>query len=324
MPASVAFFISQEWRSSDSKVPLGYAVPDKEVLLLNEAGREVGTDQMGEIAVRSKYLALGYWRRPDLTAVAFIPDHHGRNQRLYLTGDLGMMRPDGCLIHMGRKDFQVKIRGYRIEVAEIEAALVRLDSVKSAVVHAQADNAGGQHLVAYIVPGASGIPTVSELRGALIQTLPDYMLPSAFVFLDALPLLPSGKVDRRALPASNHARPALNTSYVAPRTPIESELARIWAGMLNLQDVGIHDPFLDLGGDSLLATRILTRVVETFRVELSIQSLLEAPTVAEMAKLIGLRQAVQSDPATVSRLLAEVESLSNVVEATPDGKSITR
>jgi len=234
-------FISQEWRSSDSKVPVGYAVPDKEVLLLDETGREVGTDQIGEIAVRSKYLALGYWRRPDLTAAAFIPDHRGGNQRLYLTGDLGVMRPDGCLIHMGRKDFQVKIRGYRIEVTEIEVALVGLDSIKAAVVHVQADDAGAQRVVAYVVPAAGRAPTVSELRRALAQTLPDYMVPSAFVFLDTLPLLPSGKVDRRSLPEPNQARPALNAPYVAPRTPTESDLARIWAEVLELEQVGVHD-----------------------------------------------------------------------------------
>ena len=124
------YFITREWSSTDTKVPLGYAVPDKEVLLLDEAGREVEANQMGEIAVRSKHLALGYWRRPDLTQAAFIPDSRGGDERLYRTGDLGVMRPDGCLIHMGRKDFQAKIRGYRVEVAEIEEALLRLDRSK--------------------------------------------------------------------------------------------------------------------------------------------------------------------------------------------------
>jgi acyl-coenzyme A synthetase/AMP-(fatty) acid ligase/acyl carrier protein len=279
-------FITQEWHSSDSKVPVGYAVPDKEVLLLDETGREVGAGQVGEIAVRSKYLALGYWRRPDLTEVAFIPDPRGGDERLYLTGDLGMMRPDGCLIHVGRKDFLVKIRGYRVEVSEIEVALLRLDSVKAAVVHTHLDDAGEQRLIACIVPAPGVAPTVSELRRALAQTLPDYMIPSAFVFLEAFPLLPNGKIDRRALPAPNRARPALNAPYVAPRTPTESELARIWAEVLELEQVGVRDHFLELGGDSLLATRILWRVIQTFRVELSMEAVLAAPTVAQMAELI--------------------------------------
>jgi acyl-coenzyme A synthetase/AMP-(fatty) acid ligase/acyl carrier protein len=278
--------IAHDWHSSDDKIPGGYALPDKEVLLLDETGREVGADQIGEIAVRSKYLALGYWRRPDLTQAAFIHDPRGGDERLYLMGDLGVMRPDGCLIHMGRKDFQVKIRGYRVEVAEIEEALLAIDSIKAAVVHARADDAGEQRLVAYVVPAAGVAPTVSELRRALTQTLPDYMMPSAFVFLETLPLSPTGKIDRRALPAPNHARPALNAPYVAPRTPTESDLARIWAEVLELEQVGVHDDFLDLGGDSLLATRILSRVIQTFRVELSIQALLAAPTVAQMAELI--------------------------------------
>jgi amino acid adenylation domain-containing protein len=150
------YFINHEWRHSDNKVPLGYAVSSKKVVLLDETGRDVGAGQIGEIAVRSKYLALEYWRRPDLTQTAFISDPGGGGERLYLTGDLGVMRPDGCLIHMGRKDFQVKIRGYRIEVGEIEAALVGLAAIKAAVVHAQAQDAGEPRLVAYVVAAMDG------------------------------------------------------------------------------------------------------------------------------------------------------------------------
>ena len=295
------YSITHDWHGSDAKIPGGHALPDKEVLLLDETGREVGADQVGEIAVRSRYLAIGYWRRPDLTEAAFIPDPRGGDQRLYLSGDLGTMSPDGCLVHMGRKDFQVKIRGYRIEVAEIEAALLGLDSIRAAVVVAQADESGEQRLVAYAVPAAGAASTVSELRRALPQTLPDYMMPSAFVFLDAFPLLPNGKIDRRALPVPNRTRPALDVSYVAPRTPVESNLARIWADVLNLQPIGIHDRFLELGGHSLLATQILTRVIETFRVEVSIRALFENPTVAEMAEFIVRQQAVQAGRAAAAR-----------------------
>jgi amino acid adenylation domain-containing protein len=280
------FFITHDWLSDDAKVPVGYAVPDKEVFLLDETGCEVGADQIGEIAVKSKYLALGYWRQPGLTQAAFTPDPSGGDERLYRTGDLGLMRPDGCMIHMGRKDFQVKIRGYRVEVAEVEEALLGIDSIEAVVVHAQADDGKEQRLIAYVVPATGVAPTVSELRHALALTLPEYMMPSAFVFLKAFPLLPNGKIDRRALPVPDHLRPALNVPYVAPRTPTESELARIWAEVLELEQIGINDRFLELGGDSLRATRILSRVVQTFRVEFSIQALLDAPTVAQMAKLI--------------------------------------
>jgi amino acid adenylation domain-containing protein len=281
------FFITRDWRSNDGKVPVGYAVPDKEVVVLDETGRDVGADQIGEIAVKSKYLAVGYWRRPDLTQTAFIPDPRGGDERLYRTGDLGLMRPDGCLIHMGRKDFQLKIHGYRVEVAEVEEALLDVDSIEAAVVHAQADNTEESRLIAYVVPASDVAPTVSDLRRALAQTLPDFMIPSAFVFLEALPLSPTGKIDRQALPAPNHTRPALNVRYVAPRTRTESDLARIWAEVLELKQVGVHDHFLELGGDSLRATRILSRVTQAFRVELTIQALLEAPTIEQMAELIG-------------------------------------
>jgi amino acid adenylation domain-containing protein len=301
------YFVTHDWHSSGTKIPGGHALPDKEVRLLDETGREVGPGQVGEIAVRSKYLALGYWRRPDLTESAFIPDPRGGNKRLFLTGDLGIMRPDGCLVHMGRKDLQVKIRGYRVEVAEIEAALLGLDSIRAAVVVAQAGEAGEQRLVAYAVPVAGAAPTVSELRRALSQTLPDYMIPSTFVFSETFPLLPNGKTDRRTLPMPNRTRPALDVSYVAPRTPVESNLARIWAEVLDLKQVGIHDHFLELGGDSLRATRVLTRVIETFRVELSIRAFFDMPTVAEMAEFIVRQQAAQVDPAAVARPLAKVK-----------------
>jgi len=197
-----------------------------------------------------------------------------------------MMRADGCLIHVGRKDFLVKIRGYRVEVSEIEVALLRLDSVKAAVVHTHLDDAGEQRLIAYIVPAPGVAPTVSELRRALAQTLPDYMIPSAFVFLEAFPLLPNGKIDRRALPAPSRARPALNAPYVAPRTPTESELARIWAEVLDLEQVGIDDNFFELGGHSLLATRVISQLRDSFQTETPLEALFETPTIAGIANVL--------------------------------------
>ena len=304
-------FITHEWHSSDCKVPVGYGVPDKEVLLLDEAGQEVGASQIGEIAVRSKHLALGYWGRPDLTQAAFILDPRGGDERLYLTGDLGMMRPDGCLIHMGRKDFQVKIRGYRVEVAEIEAALLGLDLVKAAVVHAQADDGGEQRLVAYVVPATGSTPTVSEVRRALVQTLPVYMVPSAFVFLDILPLLPNGKVNRRALPVPENSRPALGTLYVAPKAPVEEDLAKIWAEILSLDKVGIHDNFFDLGGHSLAAARVVSQVIKQFQLEVPLQFLFQSPTVAEMAAVITEHQGKKLGEKEIDSIVTELESLTD-------------
>jgi len=277
-------------------------------LLLDETGQEVGASQTGEIAVRSEHLALGYWRRPDLTEAAFFRDPRGGNSRLYLTGDLGMMHPDGCLIHMGRKDFQVKIRGNRVEVTEIEAGLLKLESVQAAVVHAQADDAGGQRLVAYVVPAEGKAPTIGDLRGALALTLPDYMIPSAFVFMDAIPVVPNGRVDRRALPLPGNSRPTLGVSYMVPRTPIEEELVKIWTEVLSLNKVGIHDNFFDLGGHSLAATRILSRVINKFQLQIPLQSLFAARTIAELAKVILEHQDEKTGAVELERLLVELES----------------
>ena len=304
-------FITHDWRSTDSKVPVGYGVPDKEVFLFDQAGQEVGANQIGEIAVRSKYLALGYWRRPDLTQAAFIPDPHGGDERFYLTGDLGMMRPDRCLIHIGRKDFQVKVRGYRIEVGEIETTLLALHTIRESVVMAREDSRGEKRLVAYVVPTGEPAPAISAIRKALAGKLPAYMIPSAFVFLASLPLTPNGKMDRKALPAPVPIRPDLDTPFVAPRSPTEIHLAEVWAGVLGLEQVGIHDNFLDLGGHSLLATQIISRVIDKFRVELPIKSLLEAPTVAEMAVVIMQNQAKKAGEEDLDRMLAELEALSD-------------
>ena len=287
-------FIGHDWRGEESKVPVGYAVADKEVLLLDEGGRRLGPDEIGEIVVRSKYLAVGYWRQPEVTQSAFLPDPDGGEERLYFTGDLGVMRPDGCLSHLGRKDFQVKIRGHRVEVGEIETALSKLDSVKAAVVHPQPDSDGEQRLVAYIVLEANHVTTVNELRHRLAQTLPDFMVPSSFIFFDNFPLLPNGKVNRRALPIPSAARPPLAVTYVAPRNPTETTLTAIWMEVLNLEKIGIHDRFLDLGGDSLRAGRLHNRILEVFKTEISLVKLLQTPTIAQMAELVNSLKALNT------------------------------
>ena len=299
-------FITHGWRGGDGKVPVGDAVPDKEVLLLDEDRRQVPPGETGEIAVRSRYLAMGYWRRPELTAAAFVADPGGGPEPVYLTGDLGVMRPDGSLVHLGRKDFLVKIRGKRVEVEEVEAALQQTARVKAVAVHPD-PGAGEPRLVAYVVPAPGPAPTVSELRRAVAPFLPEYMIPSAFVFLEALPTLPNGKVDRRALPAPGRERPPLDEPYVPPGTVIESILAGLWADALGLDQVGIHDDFLDLGGHSLLAGQLVARVTEAFRTPLTIQALLETPTVADMAAAIIARALETADAATVTRLLEGVE-----------------
>jgi len=212
--------------------------------------------------------------------------------------------PDGNIEFLGRIDHQVKIRGFRIELGEIEAVLGQHPDVRETAVLAREDEPGdpssspfvlgpkdqglrpGKRLVAYVVPRDEQMLGVSDLRAFLKKKLPDYMVPSAFVLLDALPLTPNGKVDRRALPAPDMARPEQGEAYVAPHTPAQEVLARIWAEVLELEQVGIHDDFFDLGGHSLLATQVISRIRDAFQLELSLQSFFEGPTVAGLAEII--------------------------------------
>jgi acyl carrier protein len=217
--------------------------------------------------------------------------------------------PDGCLIHLGRKDFQVKIRGFRVEVAEVEGALLSLPQVREAVVVAREDRPGERRLVAYLVPTARPAPTVSVLRKALADALPDYMVPAAFVVLDAVPKTPGGKVDRRALPAPGRARPDLDQPLVAPRTPVEAAVCSIWAEILDLDEIGVHDNFFELGGHSLAAGRIITRMAETFHADLPLRALFETPTVAAIAAAIAVHRAREAERTAQERLLAELEQL---------------
>jgi len=303
------YFVDRETPIEAGLVPAGYAVPDKDVLLLDEAGEAVEIGGIAEIAVRSRYLSPGYWQRPTLTREAFLPDPSGGGERIYRTGDLGVMRPDGCLVHLGRKDFQVKVRGHRIEVAEIEKVLLELHTIKEAAVVGRPDRRGDQRLVAYVVPAGAVAPTLGDLRRTLEARLPDFMVPSTFVMLEGLPRTPNGKIDRRALPAPPTNRPDLGYPYAPPMTPVEERLAGIWAEVLDMDRVGVHDHFLDLGGHSLLATQVLSQVLRVFARDLPLRSLFEARTVAAMAAVIAERQ-VGSDDGAADRLLAEVERLS--------------
>jgi acyl carrier protein len=201
---------------------------------------------------------------------------------------LARWRADGELEYLGRADHQVKVRGYRIELGEIEAALRGDAGVKDCVVVAREDAPGDKRLVAYVVGEGEATTDTNELRARLQRSLPEYMVPSAFVTLDALPLTPNGKVDRRALPAPE-GRPEV-TAFVAPRTPIEEAVAAIWCELLRLDRVGVHDNFFELGGHSLLATRVIARVREVFEVELPLRALFQQPTIAEFAVRISERQ----------------------------------
>jgi amino acid adenylation domain-containing protein len=261
--------------------PLGYEVDETEVVLLDDEGRPAVGDT-GEIAVVARTLPIGYWRRPDLTATAFSPVPGRDGVRLYRTGDLGRLLPDGCLLHLGRKDHQVKVRGYRIEPAEVEAALARLPGVREAAVAARQTPRGNQ-LVAWVVPRGPGRPDIAGLRGALKKLLPSYMVPGVFVFQETLPRIPNGKVDRGSLPDPGRVRRDLDTPYVAPRDDAEQRVAGIFAEVLGLERVGALDDFFDLGGSSFDVQEAILLLEEAFGREPDTADLLAAPTPCALA-----------------------------------------
>lgn len=266
---------------------VGYPVAKKEILILDEQNQQLGTGEAGQIAVRSPYLSLGYWNNPKLTRQKFLPDPDGGDQRIYLTGDLGRFQPDGCLEHLGRKDFMVKIRGYRVELGGIEAALHNLETIKNAVVVAQDLPQGDKRLVAYIVPRTQPPPTVSELRRNLAMQLPDYMLPAVFVPLDEFPLTTNGKLDRTALPEPSLTRPHLATPFAAARTNLEHKLVDLWQSLFQLDHIGIHDNFFDLGGHSLLLIQFASTLQHSLNINLTLLQLLQNPTIAALATEIS-------------------------------------
>jgi len=279
---------------------IGGPIPDLQVYALDKHLELVPASVAGEMYIGGDGLARGYFNRPDLTAERFIPDPFSAEPgaRLYSSGDLARHLPDGDLEYLGRIDQQVKIRGFRIELGEIEAALKEHGAVDQAVVIAREDSADEKRLVGYLVTEQSPAPKVDDLHSFLLRKLPEYMVPSAFVFLDSLPLTPNGKLDRRALPAPDSARPDLNQSYAPPATATEEILARILGDVLGIEHVGIHDNFFELGGHSLLATQALSKMREAFQMDFSLRNFFETPTVASLAENIDmLRWAQEStDP----------------------------
>jgi amino acid adenylation domain-containing protein len=278
--------ISRTFSESAQSVPIGRPVANTEVYLLDAHLTPVPIGVTGELYIGGDGLARGYLNRPELTAEKFIPNPFSEEpgERLYKTGDLARYLPGGNIEFLGRVDYQVKIRGFRIEVEEIEEVLKEHNAVRQTVVAARADVAGDKRLVAYVV-GRDPVQ-VAELRSFLKTKLPDYMLPSAFIFLDSLPLTATGKIDRRALPAPDHDRPELANEYVAPGTPAQKLVARAWADVLKLESVGIHDNFFELGGHSLLAIRVNSRLREAFGIQFPLSMLFEQPTIAGLAERI--------------------------------------
>ncbi|MET0400866.1 MAG: amino acid adenylation domain-containing protein, partial [Cystobacter sp.] len=290
-------------------IPIGSPIANTQVYLLDAGMKPVGVGVAGELYVGGEGLARGYLSRPDLTAERFVPNPFSSEPgaRLYRTGDLARWSPTGVLDFLGRQDNQVKVRGYRIELAEVEAALLRHASVREAVAVVREDSSGDKRLVVYAVPQPGQQLDAATLRAFLQERLPEYMLPTALVALQALPLTANAKVDRKALPAPEGAR-APSAAYVAPRDDLEREVAALWGEVLGVERVGIHDDFLSLGGHSLLATRLVSRMRQAFQVELPLKALFEAPTVATLALHI-LEAMAQVPDDELALMMNELEQL---------------
>jgi amino acid adenylation domain-containing protein/non-ribosomal peptide synthase protein (TIGR01720 family) len=284
-----------------NRVPIGRPIANARLYVLDPAGEPVPVGVPGELHVGGAGVARGYLNRPDLTAERFVPDPFaGRaGARLYRTGDLVRHRPDGELEFLGRLDHQVKIRGYRIELGEVEAALASQPGVREALATVREDAPGDRRLVAYIVPAANPAPTATQLREGLKRELPPFMVPSAFVPLDAFPLDAHGKVDRRALPVPEGARPDLEAVYVPPRTAAERTLTEVWSGVLRLDRVGVHDNFFELGGDSILSIQVVARAGQR-GLRLTPRQVFEHQTIAELAEVAGSGPAGQAEQGPVT------------------------
>jgi hypothetical protein len=272
-------------------IPIGKPIANTTAYVLDTQRQVVPISVPGELYIGSKGVARGYFNRPDLTAERFVQDPFSNdpNARLYKTGDLCRWRADGNLEFLGRLDHQVKIRGFRIELGEIESALSSHSTVRACIVVAREDRPGDKRLVAYVVPNGNEC-SLTVLRACLAEKLPDYMIPPAFVFLDALPLTPNGKVDRKVLPAPEFDRAALSTRFVAARTRTEATLISIWAEVLGLDSIGTHDNFFELGGNSLSSIRLISHATKAGLL-LTVRQLFEFPTIDGLAKALATNTA---------------------------------
>ena len=278
-------------------VPIGRPIANTTAYVLDAHCAPMPLGAVGELYLGGDGVARGYLNRPELTAEKFVADPFDATGagRLYRTGDLVRWLPDGNLEFVGRIDNQVKVRGFRIELGEIEAVLNQQPQVREAVVVVREDVPGDKRLVAYVVVEGGGVELIERLREQLRASLPDYMMPSAFVTLEGLPLTPNGKVDRKALPAPE--RMVSEAAYVSPRTPTEEILAGIWAEVLKVERVGVHENFFELGGHSLLATQVVSRVRQACGVELPLREVFAGPTVAYLSASID---ALRAEPRSVN------------------------
>src|SRR5215813_135944 len=277
----------QRVEPGEGPVSIGRPIANTQIYILDSHFQPLPIGVHGDLYIGGEGLARGYLNRPDLTAEKFIPNPFGDNwnSRLYRTGDRAKYCADGKIEFLGRIDNQVKIRGHRIELDEIGSILNQHREVRESVIVARdGDSLLEEGLIGYVVPRREPAPSVTELRTFLKEKLPDYMIPSLFLFLDVLPLTPNGKVDRTALPRPDGERPLLDRGFVEPRTEIEELVAQTWREVLKLDKIGIHDNFFELGGHSLLATRVIARLRVRFNIDIALRKLFELPNIAGLAQ----------------------------------------
>lgn len=295
-----------------SRVLIGKPIDNTSVYILDESGSPVADGDVGEIYVGGICLARGYINQPQLTSEKFLPDPYAEEvgMRMYRTGDMGRVVADGNIECLGRRDFQVKIRGFRVELGEVESALMQHPSVEHAVVIAKDVRPNTTQLFAYLVCDTHQIPGSFELHSFLQRNLPDYMIPSAFVIMDAFPMTANGKVDRKALPEPSEK--STGREYVPPTTDTERELAAIWEDVLHHSPVGIHDHFFLLGGHSILIVKMIHRVHDTFDVKLFLTTIYDHPTLKELAAFIATKREQQEREKAheLKALLDEIQGMS--------------
>ncbi|MEX0447698.1 amino acid adenylation domain-containing protein [Xenorhabdus sp. SGI246] len=300
------------WRCGSEKyvdlVPIGHPIANTQIYILDKLGRIVPIGVTGEIHIGGIGVARGYLNRPELTAERFVHDPFSNrpDARMYKTGDLGRWLPDGSIDYLGRNDFQVKIRGNRIELEEIETHLAQCTGVQQVVVVARAYDSADTRLAAYIIPQSGTTLNIPELREQLGNSLPDYMIPGAFVMLDTFPLTLSGKLDRRALPLPDHSS-VITKEYAAPQGEIEEQLADIWQTVLKIDRIGRYDNFFELGGHSLLVLQLQSRINEIFDVDISIQQLFAHPSICQLEECIINAQLLQFDADSLQDIYKSME-----------------
>ncbi len=286
------FIVNKPFGENQRAVPIGKPLANLNLYILDEEMQLLPIGAPGEICVSGIGVGDGYWKNEEKTNLSFVPNPFtnasqslpgNRRDLIYKTGDLGRWLPDGNIEFLGRIDHQVKIRGFRVELGEIETFLGQHPNVRENVVVVQQEEAGNVQLVAYVVAKTEPVPSISELRSFLKEKLPDHMLPSTFMMLESLPLAPSGKVDRKALPKPDNLRPELETTYVMPRNEVERLIVDIWQKTLNVEKVGIQDNFFDLGGHSLSVLQVYSKLRELLKADLAIADLFKYPTISSLS-----------------------------------------